>query len=137
MNAPLRIIYCHCAYAHVVPKDVKEAVLRQLLDANVNFDCAADLCEMSAKRDPLLKELAGQANVKIAACYPRAVRWLFAAAEAPLGEGVEVLNMRTQTADQIVAGLLGRMTAADVAVASEEAPMALAAAAAADVREGP
>jgi hypothetical protein len=103
-----RIIYCHCAYAQVVPKAVKEEVLQRLLDSGVAFDAVADLCEMSAKRDPMLKQLSEGSNTKVAACYPRAVRWLFAAAEAPLDkEGTSVLNMRVETADQVVFALLG------------------------------
>ena len=52
MADPARIVYCHCAYAQVVPKAVKEEVLQQLLESGVAFDAVADLCEMSAKRDP-------------------------------------------------------------------------------------
>jgi hypothetical protein len=108
MTNGARIIYCHCAYAQVVPKAVKEEVLRRLLDSGVAFDAVADLCEMSAKRDPMLKQLGDGTAIKIAACYPGAVRWLFAAAEAPLTpEGAEVLNMRVETADRVVYALLG------------------------------
>lgn len=106
MPDPVRILYCHCAYAQVVPRDVKEAVLRQLSDSNVAFEAVADLCEMSARRDPALQRLAGDGQLKIAACFPRAVKWLFSAAQAPLNvEGCQVLNMRTQTAE-VVAGTL-------------------------------
>lgn len=105
-NGP-RILYCHCAYAQVVPKAVKETVLRKLCDAGVDFEAVADLCEMSARRDPALKRLADSGAVKIAACYPRAVKWLFAACQAPLPEEkTEILNMRSQTADDIVAAVL-------------------------------
>lgn len=104
-----RIIYCHCAYAQVVPKAVKEEVLQRLLESGVAFDAVADLCEMSAKRDPMLKQLAeGGTGLKIVACYPRAVRWLFSAAQVPLAEnGAEVANMRVQTADEVVYAVLG------------------------------
>ena len=106
MNAP-RILYCHCAYAQVVPPEVKAAVLRKLCEAGVSFEAVADLCEASARRDPVLRRLASDGSIKIAACFPRAVKWLFAAAQAPLPvESTEVLNMRTQTADEIVANLL-------------------------------
>lgn len=109
MNPP-RIIYCHCAYAQVVPKATKEAVLRALLDSGVAFDAVADLCEMSARRDPALKQIseAGGA-VKIAACYPRAVQWLFAAAGTPLaGEASAIVeNMRVEPAEKVVFALLG------------------------------
>ena len=107
MSRPPRILYCHCNYAQVVPPDVKQAVLQKLCEAQVAFDAVADLCEMSARRDPHLQQLAETGAIKIAACYPRAVKWLFAAAQAPLPEGgTEVLNMRTQTAAEIVESLL-------------------------------
>jgi hypothetical protein len=102
-----RIIYCHCAYAQVVPKATKEQVLADLLDSGVAFDAVADLCEMSAKRDPMLQQLAAEGAVKIAACYPRAVKWLFSAADAPIGESTQVLNMRTETPEQISFAILG------------------------------
>jgi hypothetical protein len=104
-DAP-RILYCHCAYAKVVPDDVKQEVLMQLTASDVAFDAVADLCEMSAARDPALAELAGQGPVCIAACYPRAVKWLFHAAGSPLPtEGVTVANMRTDTAEEVLAKL--------------------------------
>ncbi|HET6248123.1 MAG TPA: hypothetical protein VFE47_10540 [Tepidisphaeraceae bacterium] len=102
-----RIIYCHCAYAQVVPPEVKQEVLRQLAESGTAFDAVADLCEMSARRDPGLKALAAEGGVKIAACYARAVRGLFIAADAPLpADGVEILNMRTDSAEQVIAALL-------------------------------
>ena len=106
MTIPPRILYCHCAYAQVVPKEVKEAVLKSLCDSGAAFDAVADLCEMSARRDPALKRLAEGGAVKIAACYPRAVKWLFAAAKAPLAlDSTEVLNMRVQPASEVCAAL--------------------------------
>ena len=107
MSQPLRILYCHCTYAQVVPPEVKQQVLRKLAESGVAFDAVADLCELSAKRDPALKQIAGGGPVKIAACFERAVRGLFIAAETPLPEtGVEIRNMRTETADQVVEALL-------------------------------
>ncbi len=103
MNQPVtRILYCHCQYAQVVPKEVKDAVLRKLCDAGVEFEAVADLCEMSARRDPALKRLADGGAVKIAACFPRAVKWLFHQAGAPLPmDAAEVLNMRTLSAADV------------------------------------
>ena len=102
-----RILYCHCAYAQVVPKAVKEEVLNRLVESGVAFDSVPDLCEMSAKHDPALKQLVAQGGLKIAACYPRAVRWLFSAAGMELGESVGIANMRTGTADEVVVAVLG------------------------------
>lgn len=120
MSDPGRILYCHCAYAQVVPKEVKEEVLRQLAASGVAFDAVPDLCELSARGDASLKRLAEGGNVKIAACYPRAVRWLFAAAGAALpDEGVEILNMRTEPAEKVVFAVLGQGFAAAAAADKE------------------
>ena len=105
---PRRILYCHCAYAKVVPAYVRTAVLDRLSEAGVEFDAVPDLCEMSARSDPRLRELAGEPPLHIAACYPRAVRWLFASAGARLPEtNVRIWNMRVEPADVVTAGLLG------------------------------
>ena len=106
MTTPPRILFCNCTYAQVVPKEVKEAVLKKLCESGVAFDAVADLCEMSARHDPSLKRLADGGAVKIAACYPRAVKWLFHAAGADLPpDSAEVLNMRVQGAEEICAAL--------------------------------
>ena len=106
MNQPPRILYCHCQYAQVVPTEVKEAVLRSLCASGAAFDAVADLCEMSARQDPALAQLASGGAVKIAACYPRAVKWLFHTAKADLPlTGAEVLNMRVQTAEEVTTAL--------------------------------
>ena len=124
MTTSPRILYCNCTYAQIVPKEVKEAVLKKLCDSGVAFDAVADLCEMSARQDPALKRLADGGAVKIAACYPRAVRWLFHAAKADLPlDSTEVSNMRVQNAAAVVATLFnaelkpnlpkGKVTATD------------------------
>ena len=100
----MKIVYCHCAYAQVIPADVKQEVLRRLTESGVSFDGVADLCEMAARKDPWLVEIAGGGPAQIIACYPRAVTWLFSSAGAPLpAEGIRILNMRTESADAIAA----------------------------------
>ena len=101
-----RVLYCNCTYAKVVPAAVKDEVLRQLGDSGIAFDAVPDLCEMSARKDPALARLAGSGKLKIAACFPRAVKWLFHGAGTPLDDGVEILNMREQSAEEIVSNLL-------------------------------
>jgi hypothetical protein len=106
MANPVRILYCHCAHAQVVPRDVKEGVLRALCDSGASFEAVGDLCGMAARRDPALHRLSAGGPVKIAACYPRAVKWLFAAAGAPLDPSTtEVLNMRVDPAAVVSEGL--------------------------------
>src|SRR5262245_14177412 len=103
MTTP-RILYCNCTYAQVVPPEVKAAVLKKLCESGVAFEAVADLCELSARRDASLQRLAEGGGVKIAACYPRAVKWLFHAANADLPlESTEVLNMRVQSAEEVSA----------------------------------
>ena len=104
-----KILYCRCAFSQVVPVKTKEEVLVKLCDSGRDFECVSDLCEMSARRDDRLGELLeGDGKVKIAACYPRAVKWLFHQAGIPFPEdgSVEVLNMREDTAETISKGLL-------------------------------
>jgi len=100
------ILYCHCQYARVLPEEVKQAVLRKLCGSGQPFEAVADLCELSARKDPALARLAAAGPIKIAACFPRAVKWLFAAAQAPLSlENTEVVNLRALTAEQACSAL--------------------------------
>ena len=129
-DAP-RILFCNCTYAQVVPPEVKQAVLKKLCESNVAFDAVADLCEMSARQDPAQQRLANGGPVKIAACFPRAVKWLFAAAKAPLPlDAAEILNMRVQTADEVVAALFSPELKPNMPagkVTAEDAPAVLVA----------
>lgn len=100
-----RILYCHCAYAQVVPAGTKSGVLEQLSASGVSFDAVPDLCEMSARRDPALAQIASGGDATIVACYPRAVRWLFNAAGSALPETVRILNMREDDAPAVMAAL--------------------------------
>ncbi len=107
MDHPRRILYCHCAFAQVIPKDVKQGVLERLADSGADFECVPDLCEMSARREPLLQQLSEQPNTRIAACYPRAVQGLFTAAGSPLKEsGLEIVNLRVLNVDEATEALL-------------------------------
>jgi hypothetical protein len=99
-----RILYCHCAFAQVVPVETKSAVLEQLSASGASFEAVPDLCEMSARRDPALAQIARDGST-IVACYPRAVRWMFNAAGHPLPEGARILNMRVAEAPEIMAAL--------------------------------
>ena len=104
---PAKILYCRCAYAKVIAADVKDEVLQRLTRSGATFEAVPDLCEMSARRDPALQRLAAEDGIRIAACYPRAVKWLFSAAQAPLiKDTVEIVNMRVDSAGTVVERLL-------------------------------
>lgn len=125
MTPSPRLLYCHCRYAQVVPAETKREVLRRLCDSATPFEAVPDLCELSARRDPLLAELAAGGPVKIAACYPRAVKWLFANAGAPLPEATtQVLNMRTDPAAQIATQFLEGDVTPNLPAGKAEAPSA-------------
>jgi hypothetical protein len=101
-----RIIYCHCAFARVLPPATKTAVLACLAQSDAPFDAVPDLCEMSARRDDRLAEFASGGPLTIVACHPRAVRGLFRSAGQSLpAEGARILDMRSDTADAITASL--------------------------------
>ena len=100
-----KILYCHCAFAQVVPPETKAGVLDALSGSGVSFDAVPDLCEMSARRDPALAQIASSEDLTIVACYQRAVRWLFNAAATPLPENVRILNMRVADAAAVMSEL--------------------------------
>jgi hypothetical protein len=102
MAGNAKILYCHCAYAQVIPPEIKQNVLRNLCENGASFEAVADLCEMSARRDPAMKRLSSEGPIKILACYPRAVKGLFKAANAPLSENdAEILNQRVLSSNEI------------------------------------
>ena len=102
------ILYCHCAFARVVPDETKNAVLEGLARAGVEFDAVPDLCQMAAAGDARLTELANAAPMHIAACYPRAVKWLFASAGVNVdASGAVIHNMRVSSPSDVLRGVLG------------------------------
>ncbi len=78
-------VLCSCSHAKVIPPDVLGAVRAAMAAAGLDMVETEDLCRLAAQQDPKLCDWAG-GEVVIAACYPRAVRWLFAAGGAPLDE---------------------------------------------------
>jgi len=103
----MTILYCHCAYADVVPEATKRAVRAALAGAGGRVEEVADLCELAAASDPLLGELAAPAAgpLHVVACYERAVHRLFDVAGAPLPGPATVHNMRTLAPETILARL--------------------------------
>jgi len=100
------VLFCSCENARVIPPATKEAVQKALAEADLAFETVPDLCDLAARRDPELQRLARITPLRIAACSPRAVKWLFAAAGARLTEtACEVLNLRTLPAADAAARL--------------------------------
>ena len=105
MSAPSCLLYCHCAHAQVVPAATKQAVLEGLARSGQRFEAVADLCEMSARKDPSLARHIAQPGVQIIACHRRAVQWLLHAAGTELPTETVVHNMRASTPEEILAAL--------------------------------
>lgn len=103
-----KILYCRCAFAQTVPEGTKNEVLDRLCESGRSFETVADLCEMSARRDPRLQHLLeGDEPVRVVACYRRAVKWLFHSAGIDFPEErVEVHNMREESAEEICEKIL-------------------------------
>lgn len=102
-NVKARILYCRCAYARTIPDDVRDRVLQRLRESGVEFEAVADLCELAARRDPALARMLDGPEVRIIACFPRAVKWLLHAAGVSLeGRALTVLNMRAPDAAAII-----------------------------------
>lgn len=109
MSSEPRILYCNCTYAQILNKRIKAEVLRRLCTSGKSFEAVADLCEMAARRDARLNELADSSKgpLKIAACYPRAVKWLFGSVGAELDPNqTEILNMRDELPEDVIKALL-------------------------------
>lgn len=99
------IIFCRCANAGVVPAETRAAVAAALA-GRAGVTVVDDLCGCLASRDQRAAEWAAADRLAVVACHPRAVRWMFRWAGAPLDEiRVCFLNMRGQSASDIVAGL--------------------------------
>jgi NAD-dependent dihydropyrimidine dehydrogenase PreA subunit len=100
------VLFCNCAHYDVIPQAVREQVFRSLSGTGATVEVVPDLCGLAANHDPRLQEWVQASSLTIVACFPRAVRWLFHAAGAPLPEGrVQFFNMRTQPAEEIIEGL--------------------------------
>lgn len=103
-----KIVFCHCAYTRILPQETKETVLDDLKRSGVEFEEVEDLCRMAAHKDPALGEVVDAEKVHIAACYPRAVKWLLHAADKEMDENkVQVHNMREEEPAVISRDILG------------------------------
>ena len=101
-----RLLVCECRYARALPRERLQAVLAGLSHSGRPFRAVADLCELAARRDAGLRDLAREEGLTIAACHPRAVKWLFDAAGAPLNASkVRFLNLRAEPARDVLRSL--------------------------------
>lgn len=108
------VLFCRCAYYDIIPEASKESVFGGLQAAGVDVEAVADLCGLAAGGDARLERWARAESLAIVACFPRAVRWLFERASAPLEMSkVRFFNMRTQSPEEILGELVGQRPPSD------------------------
>jgi len=123
MSQTTNILLCRCEHFNVVPAETLSAVRDALTHMACDVTEVGDLCGLAAARDERLARLVASAPAAVVACYPRAVKWLFAAAGVPLnGQGVQLLNMRVQSPEEIIAALSADVPPADVHPSTADAP---------------
>lgn len=98
MTQPAKILLCECTMGRALRPEEKELAKDTLCKSGVPFEIVSDLCTLAAKREPFLERFSAGGPVLIAACYPRAVRWLFHAAGAELPDETEIINLREEGA---------------------------------------
>ncbi len=102
-----RILCCSCSGSDIIPSEVREEVARTINEVAAEVVTVSDLCGMAARNDSGLVELVARRPLTIVACHPRAVIWLLHAAGVPdPEEGIEILNMRTQSGAAISQALV-------------------------------
>ena len=102
-----KLVFCNCSYAKTIPEEVKSQVLESLLATGVDMRFYADLCEMSAKKDPELANVFSAQPVRIAACYQRSLKGLaHAAGQTWHDDAITVFNMKEDSVTQIVDGMI-------------------------------
>jgi len=80
--------------------------MKGLSDAGLAYETVNDLCGAAVTGDATMERWARRPGLRVVACYPRAVRWLFHRAGAALKtDEVRLFNGITEDADAIVAAL--------------------------------
>lgn len=111
MSQTHKIVCCRCEHYHIV----SEQVSSRIADAGIECLSVPDLCQLAADKAPILKEWSQTDNLSIVACHPRAIKWLFQTADAPLDESkVTYYNARTGDTDKIIDSLTGLKTSGQV-----------------------
>jgi len=109
------ILVCQCANSDIISDSIYQEILAALTKNKHQFTIIPDLCGATAQNDPRLEKLISQTSMVIA-CYPRAVRWLFERGGAPLPEDIFCLNMRVQSAEDILRSIENHASPANLTV---------------------
>ena len=109
-----KILYCRCSHYQLIDRAVSDEVLWGLGDSGESFEAVSDLCVASARKDILFAKLNDVEDLRIAACNARAVRCLFEAGGSGLPANAVVVDMKTNSAHDVLAALLDGEGESDV-----------------------
>jgi len=102
------VLYCNCTNTKNIPEVRKKQITAALRCSGDSLVLVDDLCGLAVDADPCLKNIANAEKATVIACYPRAILALFHRAGAPLNlEKIRLFNMRTQSAEEIIAAIDG------------------------------
>jgi len=80
------VLICRCTGAGVLDADAVQRTVELLAGGEIEVTEIDDLCRLAADSNPLFDRLSDLPALAVAACHPRAVRWLLEAAGARLSE---------------------------------------------------
>ena len=103
----MTVIVCQCKNAGLISQEVLSDTLDVLHKTDRDVCCVDDLCALAAAGDDRLARWADDSELVVLACYPRAVKALFAHAKASLSDSANVVNLR---AGQSPEGVFGNLT---------------------------
>lgn len=117
----MKILFCSCGNRdQTIGRERVDLVRNLLLARHCELTEVPDLCGLAARRGTELPDILRSGIEAIAACHPRAVKWLFAGAGAPLPKGFPIFDMRDIPPDDPV-GRIDRWLADIRARTGEEA----------------
>lgn len=100
------LLLCQCARYGLISPETVRTLSASLRACGMPFEVVPDLCELAARKDPRLQQLAGLARPMVLACHPRAVKALFHLAGAPLdAERTLLVNVREGPVEDALAVL--------------------------------
>lgn len=103
----IRVIFCQCVHRDLAPALLQAEVLRGLQGSGVDLLVVPDLCEQAVRRDRAILEFVAFSDLRVAACYPRAVKWLLRYMGASTAGECRVGNLRVGSAASVLEQLLG------------------------------
>ena len=105
----MNVLFCKCAKTQLVLDEIKDSVLGAVQAAGLNIVIVDDLCGLAATGNiELFSKWADDDELAVVACYPRAVRSIFAKAGVTLKDTTPIYNLRVDNIDKMIASLTGK-----------------------------